>query len=211
MLPLAQGLLKFSHCQRDVFCSRVPPLCPICGQSVVASWRLEEAPVHVPCPFVNGHREKCSFLVKPTRGEFLGDYDGDSDLHVGITDTSGVVYHYNETGVRGDTLGWEQCVSVPLVPPDNYALIDQWDGYLTEHAASEQWLPHRYSERDHNCCSFALRFINRILSLLEKPPLSTTQFTERFVLPRTRRASKYLSVCREVSQHGFYAVHREDR
>ncbi|CAH2313194.1 Hypothetical predicted protein [Pelobates cultripes] len=139
MQPLEKGVLKFSHCGRDIYCSLIPELCPVCGQSAVNSWKLEDAPVSIPSPFLNGHWEKCSFVLKPTAGLF-GEYDGCSDLHVGISSTSGFVFHYNETGIHRDDLGWEQCVSVPLVPPDNYVLFNQWDCYLQEFASLDKWL-----------------------------------------------------------------------
>ncbi|KAM8930757.1 MKRN2 opposite strand protein [Pelodytes ibericus] len=210
MQSTEQALLKFSHCGRDIYCSRVPQLCPVCGQSAVNSWRLEDAPVSIPCPFANGHWDKCCFVLKPTRGLFLEEYDGNSDLHVGISTTHGLVYHYNETGIHRDDAGWEQCVSVPLVPPDNYALINQWDCYLQEFAATDKWLPQRYSEDYHNCYTFALLFINAIRILQEKKTLCKEEFTERFVLPRTRRVSKYITISREVSRKDFYMVENQE-
>ncbi|KAG8556857.1 hypothetical protein GDO81_018230 [Engystomops pustulosus] len=204
--PLAPSLVMFTHCDRDIYSCSVPQQCPVCGQIPVSSWELEKAPVSIPNPFVNAHREKCSFVVRPTKGRFLGGYDGRSDLHVGITSSKGIVHHFNETGTHKDVTGWEQCVSVPLVPPDQYALIHQWDSYIEEFSRNEKWLPHRYNEKDHNCYTYALMFINSLLHLQEKKTFTKEEFTERFVLPRTRRASKYITLCHEVSQHYFYIV-----
>ncbi|KAM4721758.1 MKRN2 opposite strand protein [Rhinophrynus dorsalis] len=211
MQPFEQGVVKFTHCERDIYCTRVPQHCPVCELSAVSSWKLEHAPVSIPSPFANGHREKCSFVLKPTQGLFLREYDGCSDLHVGISSNKGVVYNYNETGVHCDDTGWEQCVTVPLVPPDQYALINQWDSYLEEFSAANKWLPHRYEERDHNCYTFALTFINAVLALQEKKTFTKKGFTERFVLPKTRRLSKYLTICREISEKGFYIVYNPDQ
>ncbi|KAM4651153.1 MKRN2 opposite strand protein-like [Discoglossus pictus] len=121
-----------------------------------------------------------------------------------------IVYNYNDTGIHCDDSGWEQCVSVPLVPPDALSIINQWDFYLEGFSAAEQWLPHRYQENGHNCYTFALMFINRLLSLQEKQTYSKKEFTERFVLPRTRRASKYITICKEVSEKHFYIVHNPE-
>ncbi|XP_069823196.1 MKRN2 opposite strand protein isoform X2 [Dendropsophus ebraccatus] len=204
--PPAPSLVKVTHCNRDIYSSSVPLQCPICGQNPVSSWDLEQAPVSIPSPFVNAHREKCSFVLRPTKGRFLGDYDGCSDLHVGITSSKGIVHHYNETGTHKDTIGWEQCVSIPLVPPDQYALIHQWDTYLEEFSCKETWLPNRYDEKEHNCYTYALKFINGLLHLQEKKTFTKEEFTEKFVLPRTRRASKYITLCHEVSRNYYYIV-----
>jgi len=60
----------FQGGQKYVYSFGVPRRCPLCGQDV-GSRRLEEAPVSISEPFTNGHREKCSFLLRPTRGTFL--------------------------------------------------------------------------------------------------------------------------------------------
>ncbi|XP_073500592.1 MKRN2 opposite strand protein isoform X1 [Phyllobates terribilis] len=211
--PLALSLVMFTHCDRDIYSRSVPEQCPICGRTAVSSWDLQQAPVSIPNPFVNAHKEKCSFVLKPTKGYFLGEYDGCSDLHVGITSSKGIVHHYNESGTHKDTSGWEQCVGIPLVPPDQHALIYQWDSYLEDFSYSEKWLPYRYDEKEHNCYTYALKFINSLLHLEGKKTFTKEEFTEKFVLPRTRRASKYITLCQEVSRNYYYMVDhpREDR
>ncbi|XP_030063488.1 MKRN2 opposite strand protein [Microcaecilia unicolor] len=207
---LGKGLVKFKHCGKEIFSYSLPQNCPICGQPAVSSSNLKDAPVTIPSPFVNGHKASCSFLVKPTEGTFLRDYDGNSDLHVGVTNTTGTVYHYNQTGIHRDDVGWEQCVCIPLIQPSTYGLINQWDRYLDERCASEAWLPCRYEEHCHNCYTFALAFVNYILAAQGRNQLSKSEFTERFVLPRTRRASKYISICKEVAANNFYVLDCSD-
>uniref|UniRef100_A0A8D0E3G8 MKRN2 opposite strand n=1 Tax=Salvator merianae TaxID=96440 RepID=A0A8D0E3G8_SALMN len=182
-----------------------------CGLEYSLVFRgLEEAPVSIPNPFINGHRERCSFLLKPTTGTFLRGYDGSSDLHVGITNTNGLVYNYNRTGINTDGLGWEQCISIQLVQPDMYGLLNQWDTYLEQFSAADTWLPHRYEEHLHNCYTYALTFINSVLSAQNKKPMNKSEFTERFVIPQTRKASKYITVYKEICQNGFYFVDHPD-
>lgn len=65
-----QPLVRFSHCQKSIYSFGVPARCPLC-QRDVGLWKLEDAPVSIPNPFSNGHREKCAFLLRPTRGSFL--------------------------------------------------------------------------------------------------------------------------------------------
>lgn len=57
---------------------------------------------------------------------------------------SGVVYNYNEEGIHRAETGWEQCISIPLVQPDMFGLLQQWDKLLEEFSVGEAWLPHRY-------------------------------------------------------------------
>ena len=53
----------------------------------------------------------------------------------------GVVYNYTRGGVRRDQSGWEHCVSVPLVRPDMFHLLAQWDQYLERFSDGSMWDP----------------------------------------------------------------------
>nr|XP_006206937.1 MKRN2 opposite strand protein [Vicugna pacos] len=204
-----QPIIKFNHCQKSIYSFSVPRCCPLCQRDVGAR-KLEEAPVSIANPFTNGHREKCSFLLRPTQGTFLREYDGRSDLHVGITNMNGAVYNYTVHGVQRDEAGWEQSVSIPLLQPGMFGLMDQWDKYLEDFSCAGAWLPHRYEEDQHNCYSYALTFINCVLAAEGQEPLDKDQFTEMFVVPRTRKASKYITLHRVIEERGFYVTDHPD-
>ena len=51
--------------------------------------------------------------------------------------------NYTVHGVQRDEVGWEQSVSVPLLRPGLFGLLDQWDKYLEDFSATGAWLPHR--------------------------------------------------------------------
>lgn len=53
----------------------------------------------------------------------------------------GVVYNYTKSGVRRDREGWEHCISIMLVQPDMYNLINQWDQYLEKFSSAQMWDP----------------------------------------------------------------------
>ncbi|NXQ56495.1 MKROS protein, partial [Anthoscopus minutus] len=134
------------------------------------------------------------------------DYDGHCDLHVGITNSKGVVYNYDQEGVHRAGSGWEQCISIPLVQPDMWELLQQWDNLLEEFSLEEAWLPHRYQEQQHNCFTFALAFVNRVRQSRGREPLSKAQFTESFLLPHSREASRYLTLQQQLAHRDFYIV-----
>ncbi|XP_058421348.1 MKRN2 opposite strand protein [Diceros bicornis minor] len=203
-------LIKFTHCKKRIYSFRVPRCCPLCQQDM-GSRKLEEAPVSISHPFTNGHQEKCSFLLRPTQGTFLREYDGRSDLHVGITNTNGVVYNYTAHGVQRDETGWEQSVSIPLLQPGMFGLMDQWDKYLEDFSTTGAWLPHRYEEDHHNCYSYTLTFINCILTTEGREQLDKAEFTEKYVVPRTRKVSKYITLYRAIEVRGFYVVDDPDQ
>ncbi|NWX19818.1 MKROS protein, partial [Aegotheles bennettii] len=123
----------------------------------------------------------------------------------------GVVYNYDEEGIHRSQTGWEQCISIPLVQPDMFELIQQWDELLEEFSVGEAWLPHRYDEQEHNCYTYALAFINSVRTMQGRQQVSKSEFTERFVIPQTRRASRYIAVHQELTTKEFYIVPLPDQ
>ncbi|XP_061864473.1 MKRN2 opposite strand protein [Colius striatus] len=201
----AGAVLRLRHCRAIIFCRRAPERCPACARPLRAA-ALNAAPVRVPAPFARGHRQPRAFLLRPARGSFLGEYDGRSDLHVGISNSNGVVYNYDQEGIHRDAAGWDECISVPLVQPDMFALLQQWDELLEDFSVGEAWLPHRYDEHEHNCYTYALGFINSVLTAQGKQQMTKSEFTEKFVIPQTKRASKYITLHRELTANEFYIV-----
>ncbi|NXN97643.1 MKROS protein, partial [Rhinopomastus cyanomelas] len=198
------AIVRVQHCGTAIFCRRVPPRCPACGLPLPRG--LADAPLRLPSPFRQGHRQPCALLLRPSGGTFLGGYDGKSDLHVGITSSNGVVYNYDEEGVHREQSRWEECISIPLVQPDMFGLLQQWDTLLEEFSVGEAWLPCRYDEHEHNCYTYALAFINSILAAQGKQQISKSEFTERFVIPQTKRASKYITVHQALTANNIYIV-----
>uniref|UniRef100_A0A2H6NBB5 MKRN2 opposite strand protein-like C-terminal domain-containing protein n=1 Tax=Micrurus carvalhoi TaxID=3147026 RepID=A0A2H6NBB5_9SAUR len=64
----------------------------------------------------------------------------------------------------------------------------------------------RYEECFHNCYTYALTFINCVLSAQKQQQMNKNEFTEKFVIPQTRKASKYITIYKEICKNGFYVV-----
>ncbi|NWY47380.1 MKROS protein, partial [Sylvia atricapilla] len=212
----AMAVLRVRHCRALVYCRRAPPRCPACGGDLRQAG-LTAAPdrAHRPlgsrsplcrcrwgCAGVCGHMAVPQQpLCSPSSG-----YDGHGDLHVGITNSKGVVYHYDQEGVHRAASGWEQSISIPLVQPDMWELQQHWDSLLEEFSWEEAWLPHRYEEQQHNCFSFALAFVNGVRRGRGRQPLSKAQFTQTFLLPHTTEASRYLRLQQHLAHSDFFIV-----
>ncbi|KAM3849463.1 MKRN2 opposite strand protein-like, partial [Diretmus argenteus] len=137
---MEQSVIRLAHCQKEIFCFSLPEKCPGCGEALRGS-RLQEAPVSLPSPLSNAHKTSCCLLVAPAMENTTRVFDGTSDLHTGISNTKGVVYNYTQFGVRRDQSGWESCISVPLVRPDMFNLLAQWDQYLDQFSGAPMWDP----------------------------------------------------------------------
>ncbi|XP_037630747.1 MKRN2 opposite strand protein-like isoform X2 [Sebastes umbrosus] len=186
-------VIRLSHCQKEIFCFSVPEECPSCGEELRGS-RLQEAPVSLPSPLSNGHKTSCCLLVAPAHDNHNREFDGTSDLHTGISNTSGVVYNYTRGGVSREQSGWERCVSVPLVRPDMFHLLAQWDQYLDRFSDGPMWDPAWHS----------------VLAAEGRSSLSRETFTHSFILPRMRRVTKYTTLYRHIERHKYYMVDRQE-
>lgn len=204
------SVVRFVHCGRDMVFQGVPEQCPLCGQCV-ESCRLEEAPVSLPSPFCNGHTTSCCFLLAPGQDNTHRVFDGKSELHTGISDTKGVVYNYTRQGVVRDHTGWEQSIRVVLVQQDSFSLRNQWNKYLESYSAGALWDPAwtGFDEVTHNCYSYCLGFINRVLEVGGRAPLTQQEFTERYVLPRTTTAARYTGLLQVLKTKPYYLLERQ--
>ncbi|XP_030812319.1 MKRN2 opposite strand protein isoform X2 [Camarhynchus parvulus] len=64
----------------------------------------------------------------------------------------------------------------------------------------------RYEEQQHNCYTFALAFINRVRQGRGGAALSKAEFTERFLLARSREAARYLRLQQQLAHSDVYIV-----
>lgn len=75
------------------------------------------------------------------------NYNSTADLHIGVTDSRGEVYAYDEQGLNtGPAQDWQQCLAIPgLVEHLLEVMQEEWDGSL-RHLIQEQshlWTPDR--------------------------------------------------------------------
>lgn len=193
----------FQHCKKDrnILCFSVPVICPLCGADVTQT-PSRIPPYIIPSPLVNAKNYPCSVIIKPTVGTFLQHYNNQSDLHVGVTDSSGCTYDYNEKGVNIGTV-WEQCVVIKILNED-YNVQRRWDSLLNQISRSQTWHRSRYDEERHNCFDFALDFlqlcdIQELMSVVQ----NKRTFCQDLVIKHTHRAAAYISLYRNIQQNGF--------
>ncbi|KAG7270858.1 hypothetical protein CRUP_032247 [Coryphaenoides rupestris] len=141
----------------------------------------------------------------------------ESELHVGISNSTGVVFSYTESGVQRQQHGWEQSLTIPLVTPSNHAsppllpgsVLRSWDRHLETFSSQDRWTTDRFDEVTHNCYTYCLGFINRVLEVGGRGPLTKQQFTERYVLPRTTAAARYTGLLQVLKKQPYYLVERQ--
>jgi len=223
------SIMCFQHCRKDVnifYMDNMPHDCPVCG-SDLSTAELRIPPFCIPSPFLAAHTTPCSVVVQPTGGHFLEHYQILDDLHIGVTNSQGVVYEYSELGPRTVAgSSWQQCICVYT----DLAGMEKWDQWLDHQCHQPEWTTQRYDETAHNCYSFVLSFLRSIYQTQSEPsthPSNTavsssrdragrlqsssecvnletvlsdkTTFCEQFILPKSLLATKYIALFKRLN------------
>jgi len=193
------------HCKGNkIFGFKIPSRCPYCAEDL-STCELRIPPFRVPTPFTSGKNSPCSIILKPTKGDFLTDYKKADNLHMGVVSSQGIVYEFDTTGLRFDrTSTWERCLAIKNLhnmDHDSASWSQYWDFTLNVVAGQENWKKIRYDEDRNNCFSFVLAF----LRALQSPQLNVyvkdrRLFCEKFILPKTAFAAKYITLYRKLSK-----------
>ncbi|XP_067624439.1 uncharacterized protein [Eurosta solidaginis] len=177
------------------------------GGGIGASTRL--LPFRLPYPFIRASQYPCAIILRPTTGDFLNDYNNSTDLHIAVTTSTGCVVEFDRHGLRrhrADTVrmsDWWQCLLVGDVPEPWY---DYWDDILKQICnQSDRWTIAHYQEDSHNCYTFVLAFLQALdYDKLSAAACSKTTFCEKYIVPRTTQAGKYISLYRKLRDTGVY-------
>ena len=70
------------------------------------------------------------------------------------------------------------------------------------------WTVSHYHEDKHNCYTFVLTFLQALTyDKLSEAATSKTRFCEKYIVPRTTTAGKYISLYRKLRDAGIYVHH----
>ena len=200
----------FQHCKQKVFgLNSVPDVCAACDTPLSQCDAMRLPPFKVPTPFVDLNRSPrpLRLVIRPTRGDFLHDYNGSAYLHVGLTDSACRVFEYDADGLHAAsrTKAWTQCLSVDLGLLDrDVHFVEFWDDLL--HASRpDVWSPEAYHPSDYNCLTYVLSVVSRLrhhphadCSRLVNVARNKVDFCEKYVLAKTKIAAKYISLYRKL-------------
>lgn len=128
---------------------------------------------------------------------------------------TGGVYHFDANGAQHNTDGWSQCLTVAVVKASGAYYCQMWDTLLMEFFSYYCRSQTSYSEVYNNCFDFVLQFLQLFLRtfvaemqdadriLTWDTITSKERFCSAWVLPQTRRASRYISLYRQLLREGF--------
>jgi len=99
-------IICVEHCEQKIFAvGSFPGTCSQCHINL-KDCDLKIPPFSVPTPFSRAQDHPCCIVIKPTKGDFLHDYQNRNNLHIGLTNSKGFVVEYDSQGLhRFDTCG----------------------------------------------------------------------------------------------------------
>ena len=96
--------------------------------------------------------------IRMTVGSFTG-YTERSLLHTGVSDSSGIVYNFDERGHHKDA--WVESINYPLQAAASLS-DDEWDAALCAHHAAHRGSGIPYRSLGYNCYQYVVEFLNSI-------------------------------------------------
>jgi len=195
----------FQHCSRDwnILCFTIPDVCPLCGHDTMTT-EMRIPPYLIQSPLTDANTTQCCVVIKPTIGCFLTDYTNQSNLHIAVTNTAGVVYEFDERGVTVGGSDWTQCLRVNVLGILSETVYKKCDETLAIMAQNETWTKEKYNEFSHNCYDFVMQFLRNISNVVKTGCLeSRSLFCEQVIVPVTSKAGKYISMYRTVATDGY--------
>lgn len=77
--------------------------------------------------------------------------------------------------------------------------------YVLQICKQPNWTTDDYNEEAYNCYTFVLTFLQAVgYSALSKDAENKTYFCEKYIVPRTTTAGKYISLYRKIRDYGLY-------
>ncbi|XP_017856682.1 PREDICTED: MKRN2 opposite strand protein, partial [Drosophila arizonae] len=146
---------------------------------------------------------------------FRSDYSNATDLHIAVTTSGGDIVEFDRDGLRrhrheDNPRDWRQSLLVGDVPePWHY----YWDEVLEQICGdSTRWSIARYEESSHNCYTFVLAFLQALsYAQLSDAARTKTSFCEKYIVPRTTTAGKYISLYRRLRLTGVHVQRHQPK
>lgn len=176
--------------------------------------------ITIPFPFRNGSTVMYDFVLRPSRGSFLSDFNNKIGLHVGITRETGQILEYDHQGLKCTSphderwactqqLNFVESLLGEDVEKELHIQLAWQQSFETLLASKvAKFTKQGYDSVKNNCFDFVLQFVITWLEFLNdryqideemrQKLQDKTKFCEFFVVPKTREMAKYISLYRKL-------------
>lgn len=192
-------ILCFKHCERSIFCRNIPEQCPLCHVDLS---NCSVQPFVLPYCCANAKENPPAIVLKPTVGRFI-DYVVTEDLHIGIVDSLGNLYEFDQRGITiNDYTKWLDCVIINVVPESWY---NHWDEIIGNFINDIKWSACNYNSNNMNCYDFIIEFL-RQLNYTDLHYVDKEHICKQLLLPKLSYTLRYLSIYRNLIDKPYYIV-----
>ena len=190
-------------CKSLIYAFKIVEICPNCERKV------DEIPVNLENPFVKANQNPCSVLLRPSGDStFLSDFKDQNGLHIGVTNSKGTLFEFDVPGLvrtpksEIDPKLWSQCLVIIGQVPE--AWTEHWNQKLEDMIKEGIWTAENYNPHSLNCFSFVLEFLRSLNhKRLSQSWTDKNDFSEKFIVPRTKVAAKFITLYRKIKTNGF--------
>eukprot|EP01112_Ceratiomyxa_fruticulosa_P009376 TRINITY_DN2442_c0_g1_i2.p1 TRINITY_DN2442_c0_g1~~TRINITY_DN2442_c0_g1_i2.p1 ORF type:complete len:294 (-),score=52.32 TRINITY_DN2442_c0_g1_i2:104-985(-) len=209
---------RCSSCHWSTFSFWARDECKQCNHTLNdATLTLHEPPVSISKPK--------SIVVKIAGGASFQHYHPNAILHVGITNSQGNVFHYDERGVHVDDF-WNECLSIqifqtPSTPTEATTTTtaqepstentltpsdDVWDKYLLTYCEIKRGDPsNRYHPLQNNCYSYVVGVFNHIQVGGSAVVHDKVSLVHQYLETPIQLLEGYLRIHGEIKSRGFFS------
>ncbi|ESN93727.1 hypothetical protein HELRODRAFT_88263 [Helobdella robusta] len=198
----SKPLLMFRHCDDNLntFVLNLPQFCPLCGDDLESAATFKVPLFKVPNPLSDGHQNPFRIVIKPTAGNFMDNYTTEKNLHIGVTDSKGDVFHFNKNGLNRSTSSPFQSPSLSPSSPST----SEWNSCLAM-MMCDQWGEERYKDNEYNCYTFVLSFLTELRLSNYLPTINSKEkFCEEFIYKNLIKCLNYISIIKEIEKNNYF-------
>ncbi|CAG8860246.1 MKRN2 opposite strand protein-like C-terminal domain-containing protein [Caenorhabditis elegans] len=172
--------------------------CPDCQAKIEKNekWTISR----LPCPLAQSHEDlACGIVIKPSNGHFKSYKLGD-DLHIGISNSQGLIYSFWTKGIEIDTSKWENSLKILDFRAfffENLNLLDNsMDFFVEIQRKMKKFDKSKYMENDWNCFDFVMEYMK---FTNYRNYRSKIDFLEEFVTKKLENVVKYCMLFEKLS------------
>eukprot|EP01087_Luapelamoeba_hula_P018902 TRINITY_DN6170_c0_g1_i1.p1 TRINITY_DN6170_c0_g1~~TRINITY_DN6170_c0_g1_i1.p1 ORF type:complete len:345 (-),score=14.96 TRINITY_DN6170_c0_g1_i1:259-1293(-) len=214
-------LHELRHCSKSVFSLHPLALCPLCFQDCPSVPTSTTAATTTPTTtattttsspaLVDMHSQHVAgvgpskgrcIVIKPTVG-LWSSYSQVSHLHCGVSDSTGVVYNFDELGCHADK--WPAALSIPV--PHSSLSDGEWDSQLSRHQRDEiSFVAYRpYHQLKNNCYGYVIRFLNQ-LEFEGRSNHSPDDIVVRFIRDSIDHYESYHNIYKKIGNKAYIVL-----
>ena len=141
---------------------------------------MVEADMNSSNPFCDARDVEFDFVLVPSKGTFIKDFNETTGLHVALVLHKGTIIDFDQKGVKshkGEEPRWRDCIKLNIIDNLLVANVDLFTlskfkqylllAHLEVVASPNRWSPENYHSERNNCFDFALTILKKFMEIVD--------------------------------------------